>query len=162
MGQQQYFNCWNFSIGPMSARQQWRVANNDVLPTMTCCQQLQPLPNVGPTIACYLGHVTCIFANNYWFCINILYTVSHLINKNGFAKNFSLKDTIGKYVIYIIEVFNINDISFIHRAVGKEVCIDSRALTFTWESRRHVCTPHRTFEILTIPIESKADCIEVL
>ena len=24
-------------------------------PTKTYCQQLQPLPNVGPTIACYLG-----------------------------------------------------------------------------------------------------------
>ena len=24
-------------------------------PTMTCCQQLQPLPDVGPTIACFLG-----------------------------------------------------------------------------------------------------------
>ena len=29
-------------------------------PTMTCCQQLQPLPNVGPTIACYLGIPLCI------------------------------------------------------------------------------------------------------
>ena len=25
---------------------------------MLCCQQLQPLPNVGRTIACYLGYVT--------------------------------------------------------------------------------------------------------
>ena len=28
-------------------------------PTMTCCQQFQPLPNVGPTIACYLGMLMC-------------------------------------------------------------------------------------------------------
>lgn len=28
---------------------------------MTCCQQLQPLPNDDPTIACYLGHMQFSF-----------------------------------------------------------------------------------------------------
>ena len=35
----------------------------------TCCQQLQPLPNVGPTIACYLG-MHCIVFKTFieWIC----------------------------------------------------------------------------------------------
>ena len=31
---------------------------NVSLPTMTCSQQLQPLPNLGPTITCYLGFIS--------------------------------------------------------------------------------------------------------
>ena len=51
LGQQQGFNCWNFSVGPML--DQCQHANNDVLPTTPS----EPLHNVGPTIACYLGLV---------------------------------------------------------------------------------------------------------
>ena len=42
--------------------------SNVSTPTMTCCKQLQPLPNVCPTIVCYLGRVFgqwVLFINYY-------------------------------------------------------------------------------------------------
>ena len=47
--------------------------------TMTCCQQLQPLPNVGPTIACYLG------------CTNQLLSVAIVIKSEEFAGLLALR-----------------------------------------------------------------------
>ena len=41
LGQQQYSNCWNFSVGPMLG--QCQHANNDVLPTTPTITQ--PWPN---------------------------------------------------------------------------------------------------------------------
>ena len=55
-GQQEYINCWDLSVGPMFS--QCLHANNDILPTTsTLIPKLQPLPNVGPMIACYLGYL---------------------------------------------------------------------------------------------------------
>ena len=52
---------WCEVVGPMLAQQYFTYTlinqcwANVSTPTMTCCQLLQPLPNVGPTIACYFG-----------------------------------------------------------------------------------------------------------
>ena len=40
LGQQQYFNCWNLSDGPMLG--QWQHANNDMLPTTPTITQRWP------------------------------------------------------------------------------------------------------------------------
>ena len=59
LGQQQYFNCWNQCVD-----QCWA---NVSTPTMTRRQQLQPLTNVGATIACYLGTMN-LNINMYMIC----------------------------------------------------------------------------------------------
>ena len=50
LGQQQYFNCWNFSVGPILG--QCQHANNDVLPTTPTITQCWPND-------CLLSGITC-------------------------------------------------------------------------------------------------------
>ena len=48
---------WSSDVGPTTVHQLLKLYcwANVSTQTMTCCQQLQPLPNAGQTIACYLG-----------------------------------------------------------------------------------------------------------
>ena len=57
LGQHQYFNRWNLSVGPMIG--QCQHANNDVLPTTPTITQCLP------TIACYLGTHTQLYTCNF-------------------------------------------------------------------------------------------------
>ena len=66
-----YFANGLFVVGPVPVVQR---ALHMLTTTMTCCQQLQPLSNVGPTIAWYLG--------NYDFniCIDASIFLDHVSN----------------------------------------------------------------------------------
>ena len=56
VGAQLKFQRWaNYSTSTVETLVLVQCWANVITPTMMCCQQLQPLLNVGPTIACYLG-----------------------------------------------------------------------------------------------------------
>ena len=46
---------WCVVLRPTLGQEQYMYFNCFNTPTTRCCQQLQPLPNVGPTIACLSG-----------------------------------------------------------------------------------------------------------
>ena len=80
-------------------------------PSMTCCQQLQPLPNVGPTIACFLGKLSDIIITTFLkLRINCLQTQAYFVMYNKIGRlcvqvESVIHIKIGIGITYIFDIF---------------------------------------------------------